>query len=771
MFRVAILQSDREAIRAGYVEIAPTLAVQSDLTDYAFRTFDTSNLGDLFGDTSNDLMQYDALFIGTNATSEQAIIQTLQRERKKLADFLTSGRGIYVGSQKKLSQRWREDDSELPVTGFLPDQLELAYIERPPTEADSGQGQIMESSLTPSATATSSDLVLRFPRSVKADDVEAICKTNRFRRHFYRSMLRPAFPASYDTLLHDESLGVRRNLLVASSGRTGLAKVVASTIVLDWELHTDLLVNIVRFITEGKPSFAFFHRGAKLPGDYQYILDSARISKISHVCYDAILPDVKDAVVRHHETLIFAPGWSEPEVLAFRQDLIAEDLSQTKQVIRRRFYHVLAAKDSLPFRLVQTTTISAVDRECDEGIAALKPRVRSGLWEGSFWTTYDVLMLMQQRGGDASSFIDETVEAISAHLVMGSYDSVMAASCATLELRFACEVGSFGNTERVRSFGAGWPETLIWIVRNFAMQSSYDQLTAALAIARLKQNPRFTVPVGADEVERVIKWTPSQSGTSELDLIRTLELAALRQSSLEQCSDVLDRLLEMQSANGAWADERRTGLVCDILARVIRSSIQVEEQRHAVDAALFKGVNYLRSLRLSAEMHAEPLASALALRALDSFNRALPISTQDFLPEIGRSAEETNRSNALSSSSEYIDECLRQITDLKLRAATHAEATVAAKREFEAVGAELRIVKLARRADLVVAHRWRFIAITGSSIALGLIGSLAVFHQDTLKALATEMGSALALMISALVGAIVGFVMQRPEASDPQEME
>ena len=69
MYKVAILQSDREAIRAGYVEIAPTLAEQAELLDYAFRVFDTSNLSDLFGETSNDLMQFDSLIIGTNATS------------------------------------------------------------------------------------------------------------------------------------------------------------------------------------------------------------------------------------------------------------------------------------------------------------------------------------------------------------------------------------------------------------------------------------------------------------------------------------------------------------------------------------------------------------------------------------------------------------------------------------------------------------------------------------------------------------------------------
>lgn len=771
MFKVAILQSDREAIRAGYVEIGPTLAAQPELSDYAFRIFDTSNLADLFGETSNDLMQFDALFIGTNATSEQPIIQTLQREREKLADFLSSGRGVYVGSQKKLSQRWSEQDTELQSTGFLPDQLELCFVERPAAEGDSGRGRIRETGSFPLATATSSDLILHFPRTVNASDVEAICTTNRFRRHFYRSMLRPAFPACYDTLLHDEKSGLRRSLLIASSGRTGLARVVASTIVLDWELHTDLLVNIIRFISEGKPSFAFFHHGTSAPGDYRYILDNARIAKLSHVCYDASLPDPNDIVVRHHETLIFAPGWEEADVFAFRENLIAADLTIAKEVIRRRFYHVLAAEEGLPPRLVQTTTISAVDRECDEGIAALKPRVKNGLWEASFWTTFDVLMLLQQRGGDASSFIDETIEAISAHLVSGSYDSVMPASCATLELRFACSVGSFGQSDRVSAFGAGWPETLTWIVRNFAKQSPYDQLTAALAIARLKQNPQFTLPAGIGNADEIAQWRPAQTGTSELDLIRTLEFAALTGPPCDQRSEVLDRLLEMQAANGAWADERRTGLVCDILARVIRGTISAEDQRHAIDVALFKGVNFLRSLRLSGRTDAEPLASALALRALDSFNRALPISTQDFLPEIGRSADETIQSNALRASSQYIDECLRQITDLKRRVSVNSEAAAEASQRASVTYAELRAIKSARRSDLVAAQKWRFFATTGGALAIGLIGSLAVFHQETLKSLATELGSILAVMVSAVVGAIAGLVMQRPEASEPEEIE
>ncbi|MFO1255743.1 MAG: hypothetical protein U1E37_08770 [Sphingomonadaceae bacterium] len=771
MYKVAILQSDREAIRAGYVEIAPTLAEQAELLDYAFRVFDTSNLSDLFGETSNDLMQFDSLIIGTNATSEQPIIQALQKERGKLAEFLSSGRGVYVGSQKKLSQRWSEQDTGLQTTGFLPDQLELCFVERPAAESDSGQGRIREAATPPSVTATSSDLILHFPRTVKASHVETICATNRFRRHFYRSMLRPAYPACYDTLLHDEKSGLRRNLLIASSGRTELARVVASTIVLDWELHTDLLVNIVRFITEGKPSFAFFHHGASAPGDYRYILDSARIAKLSHVCYNESLPDPNDAVVRHHETLIFAPGWDEADVFAFRENLINADLKIANEVVRRRFYHVLAAEDGMPPRLVQTTTISAVDRECDEGIAALKPRVKNGLWEASFWTTFDVLMLLQQRGGDASSFIDETIEAISAHLVSGSYDSVMPASCATLELRFACSVGSFGQSDKVCEFGAGWPETLTWIVRNFAKQSPYDQLTAALVIARLKRDPRFVVPAKVRGVEEIAQWRPSQTGTSELDLIRALEFAALTGPPSQQRSEMLDRLLEMQAANGAWADERRTGLVCDILARVIRGTIAVEEQRHSIDIALFKGVNFLRSLKLSGRTDAEPLASALALRALDSFNRALPISTQDFLPEIGRSADETIQSNALRASSQYIDDCLRQIADLKRRLSVKSEAAAEASQQASITNAELRAIRSARRVDLIAAHKWRLFATTSGAIAIGLIGSLAVLHQDTLKSLVTELGSALALMVSAVVGAIAGLVMQRPEASVPEEME
>jgi hypothetical protein len=209
-----------------------------------------------------------------------------------------------------------------------------------------------------------------------------------------------------------------------------------------------------------------------------------------------------------------------------------------------------------------------------------------------------------------------------------------------------------------------------------------------------------------------------------------------------------------------------------VLARVIRRVVEDDAQRQDVDQALFSGINYLRAQRLGVAPGANAnQSSALALRALDSFNHVVPLTTQDFLPEVSGSAEETVRSNALSAFSHYIDECLKEITVVKERLGDAQLQAETAKEQLADLRADLSSIKSARRVDLASTQRWRLFATISSSIALGVVGSLAIFHLSILKSLITEMGSILAILVSSVAGAIAGILIQRPEMSEPLEAQ
>jgi hypothetical protein len=184
MYRVAVIQNESEMLRSGFTNVIRKLTTIDRLSHYSFELFNCVNINALFLDGESNLNNFDSILITTNATSDKSVLDALIIHKEHLKTFLENGKGIFIGSQKKLSTTEYGTGKKAGSTGFLPPLYEFHTIERPKYEKDSGKGDI-------SVSNEGRHILLDYPMYVTSEMTKAICQQNEFKRHYYRSHLIP----------------------------------------------------------------------------------------------------------------------------------------------------------------------------------------------------------------------------------------------------------------------------------------------------------------------------------------------------------------------------------------------------------------------------------------------------------------------------------------------------------------------------------------------------------------------------------------------------
>ena len=103
MYRVAVIQNESEMLRSGFTNVIPKLNGIKRLSQYSFELFNVVNILKLFQEGDSHLKHFDSLIITTNATSDKTVLTILQENKNFIVEFIASGKGIFIASQKKLS--------------------------------------------------------------------------------------------------------------------------------------------------------------------------------------------------------------------------------------------------------------------------------------------------------------------------------------------------------------------------------------------------------------------------------------------------------------------------------------------------------------------------------------------------------------------------------------------------------------------------------------------------------------------------------------------
>lgn len=245
IYKIAVILNESGMLRNTYSNVVPNLISLMEKEQgenlkfrkkYSFFSFTRNNLSELFDDSNeNYLMFFDALFISTNATNDEQVQHTLNNNVEIITKFIHEDKGIFIGSQKKLS-------SKKESINFLPESESFRYITR--NEKNSSDGTIK-------IKKTDSCIV----KNCNQERINYICHNNKFKNHVYRSFIEPNYSESFEDILVAEE-DENRKLLVKSK----IYKIIYTTISIDYEEQNELLKNIIFYITEGISTIAFFDK-------------------------------------------------------------------------------------------------------------------------------------------------------------------------------------------------------------------------------------------------------------------------------------------------------------------------------------------------------------------------------------------------------------------------------------------------------------------------------------------------------------------------------
>lgn len=114
MYRIAVVQNGVEMQHSGYVDAIPMYRRFSKIgrEKAEFTRFSGVNIRELFNQGENHLLDFDALILGTNATSDDDVYNVLREDecKKLLGIFIEKGKGLLICSQKKYQPMKQENN-------------------------------------------------------------------------------------------------------------------------------------------------------------------------------------------------------------------------------------------------------------------------------------------------------------------------------------------------------------------------------------------------------------------------------------------------------------------------------------------------------------------------------------------------------------------------------------------------------------------------------------------------------------------------------------
>lgn len=324
IYKIAVVLNESGMLRNTYSNIVPNLIslMENEQGEnlkfrkkYRFFSFTRNNLSELFDENNeNYLMYFDALFISTNATNDEQVQNILNNNVEIITKFIHDDKGLFIGSQKKLS-------SKKECIAFLPESESFKYVTRP--EKNSSDGTIKIKTID-------SCLV----KNCNQERINYICHNNKFKNHVYRSFIEPNYSESFEDILVAEE-DENRKLLIKSK----IYKIIYTTISIDYEEQNELLKNIIFYITEGISTIAFFNNESDngeidFSDKFNNLLLNACLNKLPLKLYNNL--DITSEVYSNN-IFVVSPSYPIEMVNKFWNEIQANSNSMN-QKFKKLFY-------------------------------------------------------------------------------------------------------------------------------------------------------------------------------------------------------------------------------------------------------------------------------------------------------------------------------------------------------------------------------------------------------------------------------------------------
>jgi uncharacterized membrane protein len=608
MHRIALIQNESEMMRYSWADIRPLLS----RLEYPFDSYTAENLAELFPRLNKHT--YDAIIIATNACNDKQVREALAEEHNRsLAAFLRSGGGMLVSFQMRLADY--ESYEFVPAPFGVSATNRIRVKDEDPTTGDL---QVNEDH--------AGHVVLRYPNQISIQAVKDRCLQNNLVEGIYWTYLQPEDERAYTCLLQDTSFDADRQLLIVSR-EDFPARVLVSSLALDWQMHWELWENCVRYVVEGRPTIAIVSKEASSAFDFRYLVTSLGIKKLPFVEYSQQHLSATGIPLDIHNTVVLDPSWHESDIASFSR----AHSDQIRAAASRLYYF-----GQTPAGDISVSTVSRVKefdlvaRNVITWLVHQFPEEEGkGYWEDSFWCTVDVLDTLTEFNQPVDQFKDRILTEIARHNREGSYDKVLGASCAMLEV-FHLFLGKSSQD---------FQTTLEWIMDRVYSKTYFEQATAFDVLGRLG----IDVPQNRKDAFRNEAMAAGISSQNDFLLYRYAK-------SLLACGFVVEaeqlalRLAELQDRKeGKWVNVPNTASVLHMLM-ILRNASQ--KPSRTIDEVVFRGIQFIKSAYLPDGFNwkGDVSATAKSLKALKHFEDKITFPIDEVLSglQVGVTAAESH---------------------------------------------------------------------------------------------------------------------------------
>ncbi len=710
MYRVAIIQNGVEMQHSGYVDALPMYkrfgCIGKERAE--FTRFSGVNIRDLFSLGEKYLLDFDALILGTNATSDDDVYNVLREDASKslLSTFIDSGKGVLICSQKKYQPKQestakpeyrltldaKNDDfmrimddtgkgeifysidevttkstSKKRVSAFLPQHYEYIIDERPSDESSKDGSAVLVSE---DRCTLNQKCVMCLPHLLSNDLIIKHCEKNTFQRHYYRDTIIPVYDSAYQPIIIDDRDSSTRNLLMIAVPQKK-ERIVISTMALDWAGHEELLENVLNYLTRGIPHTAFVHKNSYENKEMKILTLDAEMSKVGYVEYYC-LDDYLDNV-QWHSLVVFSPDYEESEVLTAWKT-IKERNKFTKA------YHYRDVGDG-ELVLVKYSNNTYIEQQKVDVLSWLNSRRGRRLWDNSLWKTYDVAKLLYNIGADGCpAIINQIVEAIierddknKPHYKKdGSYDGVLAPSCGVMEILYWAKECSKDTPDVYEKYDMYYQKTRAYLIGKYNDPDNTAHNKMFMLRSFYKCNDV--------DVPNLVKSFPYENAMSfadviDLDLCLYAEISIIfykfadsnKSSHKKEIINAINELLNRQMKNGKWDNLSNTATILTfflqnmkVLKEVILKDATDRELIEQLNAQVDRGITAIKTAYSTTAFNWENniVTTASSLLVLYLYDNSSAYKSKDFLKSFINESYESANYNALNLALNTLDKAI-----------------------------------------------------------------------------------------------------------------
>ena len=643
MYRVALIQNQSEMSHYSYADAREFL---SKYDEYSIYLYTAENIENLCADIYEG--RIDSIIIASHATNDITIFGALFTKSfaEALLVLFSRNGGVLILHQLRLGEHALENvqDGEL---SFLPPEIcKITALARCVGESP------LEGNVVPNDNSHSSYL-LNFPNHIDVSKLAAESLDNIGLKglywHYWTNIDAGIWDIVLEDSIHDDS-----RVLVASTKESYSARVVLSSLTLDWQKQNDFFENLVIYAVEGRHHIAYIKCEEDSSIDVRYFNERIKSRNMSSSLYT--LPDsgalLKRNLSNNAHTILVLTNSASQKIPSEINSIIDSQKSDGK----------------IKVITIQNESFQVSGRECDElktlyilEMEAINDLL-TGYIDGSFWSTIESLQVFerieQSNEKLKPQMLRATFDKIAIHDRNGSYDGVFGASCALLWIRAKYRGAKHNETLA----------TLKWLTECYR---NYDAPSQMHFLSTVLESGCFSL-LSEDQVReelRAILRAINIKLISEVNAIMCLKCTILL-DDVDTTKCIIDRLISMQG-NNLWVDVTTTAnIVIQMLdARQSLSELENYPLRE-LDRSLFLAVTEIQkraaSNKITARLWDRKIGNNLiCLEALLKFEKLIELPIAEMIDSISIYSKSNVDIISIQSGLSVLSEFSTQLADAK----------------------------------------------------------------------------------------------------------